>query len=545
MDFRALVLSAITVHLCLVPSSVYAQEYVTVNIQEGTLRGELSQTYTGNPIYRFQGIPYAEPPVGDLRFQPPITKAAWSGERDALKASSQCPQFRSNALSGNEDCLYLNVYGPGTPAPTDSPKSVIVWFHGGCFTRGIGSSVTPDYFVDNDIIFVGTNYRLGVLGFISTGDEVVPGNMGLKDQAEALRWVQRNIAAFGGDPNRVTLLGQSAGSASVHYHVLSPMSAGLFKNAIGMSGTALSPWAFSKNATDRTIRFAKYLGYTGSTSAELLAFMKTIDWTRLVVDANIALSEEDSTSLFTCVWVPSAEPQHDGAFLTEQPATLVAEGRYNLVPYMAGVTDLELLSQTHSGGILSTEEQINNLNQNFDEIVACDIRLPTRQEQLNGAHSVKQFYYNGSDITVQDSYTTTLMTSHLYFTEGVDTVIRSMSRFSSQPVFQYEFTFVGPLNAYPSGPGAAHADDASYLFFSSDLDPTSDGAIIRDQMTAMWANFAKYDNPTPEQTSLLTETWNEYDESSKNFLEITAPLKGRTNLFGPYMDFWHSLLPQK
>ncbi|XP_049799975.1 esterase FE4-like [Schistocerca nitens] len=476
---------------------------------------------------------------------PPVTKAAWSGERDALKASSQCPQFRSNALSGNEDCLYLNVYGPGTPAPTDSPKSVIVWFHGGCFTRGIGSSVTPDYFVDNDIIFVGTNYRLGVLGFISTGDEVVPGNMGLKDQAEALRWVQRNIAAFGGDPNRVTLLGQSAGSASVHYHVLSPMSAGLFKNAIGMSGTALSPWAFSKNATDRTIRFAKYLGYTGSTSTELLAFMKTIDWTRLVVDANNALSEEDSTSLFTCVWVPSAEPQHDGAFLTEQPATLVAEGRYNLVPYMAGVTDLELLSQTHSGGILSTEEQINNLNQNFDEIVACDIRLPTRQEQLNGAHSVKQFYYNGSDITVQDSYTTTLMTSHLYFTEGVDTVIRSMSRFSSQPVFQYEFTFVGPLNAYPSGPGAAHADDASYLFFSSDLDPTSDGAIIRDQMTAMWANFAKYDNPTPEQTSLLTETWNEYDESSKNFLEITAPLKSRTNLFGPYMDFWHSLLPQK
>ncbi|XP_047106565.1 venom carboxylesterase-6-like [Schistocerca piceifrons] len=227
----------------------------------------------------------------------------------------------------------------------------MVWIHGGCFTGGSGSTVA-DYFVDNDVIFVGINYRLGLLGFLSTNDDVVPGNMGLKDQVEALRWVQRNIAAFGGDPDKVTIFGQSAGGASIHYHVLSPMSKGLFKNAIAMSGSALNPWAFSRNATDRAVRFAGTLGYTGTSSSDLVNFLKTVDANTLVLDASSALSEE------------------------------------------------------------ATER-------------------------------------------------------------------------------------------YPQ----------------------------------------KDDNPTPQQSSLVTVTWEEYDESSPNYLMIAAPLRTGTSLFEPYMNFWHDLLP--
>ncbi|XP_049850078.1 esterase FE4-like [Schistocerca gregaria] len=532
------------VQLSLLPVFIFAQEYVTVETQEGTLRGQISKTYTDVPMYMFQGIPYAEPPVGDLRFQPPVTKAAWSGVRDALAVGSQCPQISGSGTAGSEDCLFLNVFGPQTALQQGTQKAVMVFIHGGCFTSGYGQGATPNYFVDEDVILVSINYRLGLLGFLSTGDEVVPGNMGLKDQTEALRWVQRNIAAFGGDPQKVTIFGQSAGGASIHYHVISPLSTGLFKNAIAMSGSTLNPWAFSRNATDRAIRFAQHLGYTGKTSNDLVNFLKNIDPSTLVMDPYVALSEEDSMSSFTCIWVPSAEPVLDGAFLAEEPWTLLSEGRFNLVPFMAGNTDLELVSYTQPGGGFSTEDRIVYLNNYFDEIVGCDLRLPTKEERLQGAESVKQFYYNGNDITLQDNYTTALFDSHLCFVEGLDAAVRSMSRFSSQPVYYYQFSFVGPLSAYPGGPGAAHADDVHYMFTSpTNLDPDSDGGIIRAQMIEMWANFAKYDNPTPEQTSLLTETWKEYDESSPYYLEITRPLRLGTNLFEPDMTFWQNLLP--
>ncbi|XP_049855208.1 venom carboxylesterase-6-like [Schistocerca gregaria] len=156
-------------------------------------------------------------------------------------------------------------------------KPVMVRIHGGCFTGEYGHGTIPNYFVHNDVVIVSINYRLGILGFLSTGDEMVPGNMGLKDQTEPPRWVQRNIAAFGGDPDGVTIFGQSAGGASIHYHTLSPMSKGLYKNAIAMSGSALNPWAFPRNATDRAIRFAQHLGYTGKTSNDLLKFLKDVD----------------------------------------------------------------------------------------------------------------------------------------------------------------------------------------------------------------------------------------------------------------------------
>ncbi|XP_049799267.1 esterase FE4-like isoform X1 [Schistocerca nitens] len=542
MDLRQALLLTVLFMVSAAPISISAQEYVMVDIDAGTLRGQIRTTYTNKTMYSFEGIPYAESPVDNLRFQPPVTKGEWSGVRDALQPGSACPQLVNGAASGSEDCLYLNVHSPSLTSSNGTLKAVIVWIHGGCFLRGRSDTWTPHFFVDNDVVFVSINYRLGLLGFLSTSDDVVPGNMGLKDQTEALRWVQRNIEVFGGDPERVTLLGHSAGAASAHYHILSPLSNGLYRSAISMSGSVLCPWAFSKNATDRALRFAQYLGYTAKNSSDLVNFLKTVDANILVKDVHKALSDEDALSLTTCVWTPSVEPEHESAFLVEDPHLMVQEGRYNFVPYVTGSTDLEQLSQTQPGGQLSTEEQVSKLNQSFDETIACDLRLPTREEQLGAAQSIKQFYYNDSDITLQKNYITALLSSHLFFVEGVDGAIRSMAQYSSEPLYYYQFAYNGPTTQFPGGPGAAHDDTVAILFTTKTPDADPDGIMIRDQMIEMFANFAKYDNPTPEDASNLTETWWTYSASSPFYLKITSPLSTATNMDEPYMSFWHDLL---
>lgn len=157
---------------------------------------------------------------------------------------------------GSEDCLYLNVYVPDK-INDNQPIPVIVHIYAGAFQFSGLLGTEQDQFMDKNVIFVTFNHRHGVLGFLSTEDDVVPGNMGLKDQVLALKWIKQNIEAFGGDPNRITMAGASSGGASIHYHYLSPMSAGLFRNGISMSGTALMPWALTKNSRSKALELGK------------------------------------------------------------------------------------------------------------------------------------------------------------------------------------------------------------------------------------------------------------------------------------------------
>lgn len=161
-------------------------------------------------------------------------------------------------VSGEEDCLYLNVY---VPVLTNSTKLLPVLFaiHGGAYQ--FGSALTgPKFLMDHDVIHVAINYRVGIFGFLSTEDHILPGNMGLKDQSMALRWTWENILAFGGDPRKITIIGISAGAASVHYHYLSPMSKGLFQNGISMSGTAFGPSKQCENSREKSQKLASLMG---------------------------------------------------------------------------------------------------------------------------------------------------------------------------------------------------------------------------------------------------------------------------------------------
>lgn len=198
----------------------------------------------------FLGIPYAKPPRGSQQFRPPegvnlqdFPAKFWN----LTQRSENCIQydFENNVLNGSEDCLFLNVYSKPWVSHL---QPVVVWIHGGTFNFGSGfsdSADLPDLLINNNITVVTLNYRLGVLGFLYREGERVTRNNGLKDQQEALRWVQKNIANFGGDPTKVTLMGWSAGSAAVSYHLYDSTSEGLFHAAIMMSGSFLNPWAYA------------------------------------------------------------------------------------------------------------------------------------------------------------------------------------------------------------------------------------------------------------------------------------------------------------
>lgn len=253
------------------------EERVVIATKNGALRGRFMAFKTGinGGYFGFQGIKYGKAPVGNRRFKAPLPETPWKGIKPALREGSSCPHRNMilDNFKGNEDCLYLNVYTPRLPDSESKPKlPVLFWIHGGGFQFGNGNAFLygPDYLITEDIVIVTFNYRLGALGFLNTGTPDAPGNAGLKDQVLALKWVRDNIKYFGGDPEEITIAGQSAGSASVHYLLMSPLTKGLFKRAIAQSGVALNPWAITDIPHQRAFMLGKALNYQTNDTEKLV-----------------------------------------------------------------------------------------------------------------------------------------------------------------------------------------------------------------------------------------------------------------------------------
>lgn len=207
-----------------------------VEIENGKIDGAFMETRFGDKFHAFLKIPFAEPPTGELRFQAPVPKSSWTG---ILNCTSYGPICMQPNLWGRsdifEDCLHLNVFTKNADQLTD-PLPVIVFIHGGGFETGSAIEHGPEYLMERDVVVVTIGYRLGAFGFLALETSEIPGNAGLKDQALALKWIQRNIKFFGGDSTKVTISGLSAGAFSATAHMISPMSRGLFHNVIAMSG---------------------------------------------------------------------------------------------------------------------------------------------------------------------------------------------------------------------------------------------------------------------------------------------------------------------
>jgi para-nitrobenzyl esterase len=294
--------------------------------------------------YAFQGIGYASPPTGALRWRAPQAAPAWTGIRSARAPGNSCPQDIPvlNSRIGNEDCLYLNVRTPD-PTPT-ALAPVMVWIHGGGFTSGDGGQYTgategAEIVRTGGVVVVSINYRLGPLGFLahaglSQEDPSHPssGNYGLEDQIAALTWVRDHIAAFGGDPNQVTIFGESAGGWSVCAHLASPRSAGLFHRAIVQSGICTIPLTALAASEAQGDTFATRAGCAG-TDPEVLACLRQ----RTATEIMNALPPDPNFAFTPGTW-GTYGLVNDGYVFTEDLRDALAAGRFNKVPVMVGST---------------------------------------------------------------------------------------------------------------------------------------------------------------------------------------------------------------
>lgn len=299
-------------------------------------------------LHTFLGIPYAEPPIKDKRFKPPVPRQRMPGVFNATNYSPICPQnIRSGALpvpypmtKMSEDCLSLNIYVPFS-ASKEKPVAVMIWIHGGGYTHGSGSQYDGTFLcLVGNVIVITLNYRLGALGFLSTGDDNSPGNYGLMDQFQALTWVKENIFEFGGNPRSITMFGESAGASSVTLLALLPQSAGLFQRVIAQSGSALAPWAMIRPHA----KFARDLGTA--------IRCKNTDNNRLLVKCLKQTTPEElvRAQAFTSqslAFAPAWGPVIQWDFLQDAPEDIISGGnpgllrRFADVDFLCGVNSQE------------------------------------------------------------------------------------------------------------------------------------------------------------------------------------------------------------
>ncbi|KAG0420806.1 hypothetical protein HPB47_003294 [Ixodes persulcatus] len=301
-----------------------------VETKLGQLKGRV-QSVSGKTVQVFWGIPYAEPPIHHLRFRRPLPAKSWSGTYDATQEKFSCPQQIYPSLADietdlSEDCLYLNVWTPSTVRPT---RPVVVWIHGGGFALGIM----------HDLVVVTINYRLGIFGFLDAGVPDAPGNVGLLDQRLSLQWVRENIQAFGGNPTRVTIFGESAGAYSVHAHIISPLSRGLFQRAFMMSGTYDSIGMIDsfRESTDRGSQVAARLNCTGP-------FLDLSSHPDVVLECLRSKSTDTVFDAVTDVTDPEVStfvPTYPNEFFPVRPVLALRQGRFADVDAMVSVTRSE------------------------------------------------------------------------------------------------------------------------------------------------------------------------------------------------------------
>ncbi|XP_060524879.1 juvenile hormone esterase-like [Cylas formicarius] len=500
---------------------------IVISTKNGQVQGHaITTARTGQTIYAFQGIPYAVPPLGELRFQEPIPSAPWDGIWDATSDGSACIASNYNPSSQSEDCLFLNIFVPSLNSSKKYP--VMFHIHGG---RYIGSSsnfnsYNPSYLVEKDVIVVTHNYRLGPYGFLSTGDLAIPGNAGMKDQVLALKWVNENIEAFGGDASKITVFGQSAGGSACGLQVLSKKSAGLFRAAICQSGSGLSPWSVYRspqtfayalaNSIDNRVNNQTY------NTTELNEFLVKQSASAIINAANdiAELFEKEADRL-----TPTIEAEHEGAFLTENPYDLMESGDFNQVPLIIGICSEEGLAFVNSVDMAKSEAK--KLDSEPEYIYPYDFEAEDPSNEDTIENFIKRIYLEPNQTFGDNLYQVIRFKSDDMFTRGVIKHGEMQSRFAN--VYFYKFSFDGSLNYgntnIPGGEGKCpHGADLAYLFTRganySSL-PDADKLMI-DRMTTLWTNFAKYLNPTPEKDEVLGNfIWPKFNDSSFQYVNIT------------------------
>jgi para-nitrobenzyl esterase len=493
-----------------------------VQTDNGKVQGTLVDS-----VREFLGIPYAAPPVGALRWHAPTSAAPWSGVRDATSPGKLCAQFGSPG-SGNpntsfdEDCLYLNV---DTPRTVRGRLPVMVWIHGGGYTGGAGSIYDGKVVAEKgNVIVVTINYRLGAFGFLAlpsldTESPDMSGDYGLQDQQAALRWVKRNAEAFGGNPHKVTIFGESAGGAAVCANVASPTAAGLFQRAIAESG-CLGLNAGRAAAEQNGAAFASGLGCNDAATAAS------------------CLRDKSASAILTAGATRSWSPVVGGAVLPVAPADALASGQYNHVPLLNGTNHDE--GRLFAGlrfdlrGAPLTAAQ-------YPGVIQAQVGAANAQTVLD-AYPLSA--YPSPDLAYAAMFTDSAFSCPALAAD--DLAVHS-------GVYGYEFSDpnavddIGLPFSFPLG--AAHSTEIAYVFqrmvFFDTFPPFTPAQLdLSNQMIQYWTNFAATGNPNGGNGGAVPQ-WPRYTEGNKQIQELvpdnTAPESAATFAAFHHCALWGSI----
>uniref|UniRef100_A0A8C5NFG1 Neuroligin-2-like n=1 Tax=Gouania willdenowi TaxID=441366 RepID=A0A8C5NFG1_GOUWI len=576
-------LGSIVLHLTLCSCQRVDLKHPIVSTGYGKVRGirkELNNEILG-PVEQYLGVPYATAPIGERRFQPPEAPGSWQEIRNATQFPPVCPQnvhgvlpeimlpvwFTDNldaaatyVQNQSEDCLYLNIYVPTEDDMRDRRKKpVMLFIHGGSYMEGSGNlfdgSVLAAY---GNVIVVTMNYRLGVLGFLSTGNQSAKGNYGLLDQIQALRWLNENIGHFGGDPERITIFGSGAGAACVNLLILSQHSEGLFQRAIAQSGSAISSWSVNYRPMMYTKILAQKVGCTLEDMVELVDCLRRKSF-RELVDQDIQPAR----------YHIAFGPVVDGDVVPDDPEILmqfvsdklhVTHGEFLNYDILLGVNQGEGLKFVDDS---EGEDGISSVS--FDYTISNFVNnlygYPDGKDILR--ETIKFMYTDWADRDNSDMRRKTLLalfTDHQWVAPAVATA-KLYTEFQS-PVYFYTFHHHCQTEARPEWADAAHGDEIPYVFGipmvgATDLFPcnfSKNDVMLSAVVMTYWTNFAKTGDPNqpiPQDTTFIHTKpnrfeevfWTKFTSKDKQYLHIGLKPRVRENYRANKVAFWLELVP--
>jgi len=488
-------------------TSTYADS-LTVKTEQGKATGK---TISDGKVKAFLGLPYAAPPVGDLRWKAPEPPAKWKGDRDATKFAAHCAQNAVFAdmifqdAGASEDCLYLNVYAPAD-ATDKSKLPVMFWIHGGGYAGGGSDEPRHNgYFLPlKGVVLVTINYRLGVFGFLATSDLAkeangAAGNYGLMDMVAGLQWVKTNIGKFGGDADNVTIFGESAGSFAVSTLMASPMAKGLFAKAIGESGGAFSDLLVSASLDVREKEDDKWVDGLGVKSlAELRALP-----TEKVLEAAKARRSGFSQDV-------------DGKFLTEPVPDTYAAGKQSHVPLIAGWNRDE---GSFLGNGMTAEKWKGMAAGMFKDRADEFLKLypgPTDEQAVDSAGA-----YGGDSFIAFSTWKW----------------LEANRKTSDVPEYRYHFELRATPSKFHPGTFAFHSDDIEYVFGTLDtrpgFTPSPDDRKLSDEMMSYWTNFARTGDPNGPGLP----NWPKYDAATDSLIHLDTTITAGPDALRPRYEF--------